>query len=246
MKTALEEIAPPDGSSFSISVNPKMSDLFFWHFHPEYELVFIKGADNNRHVGSHISRFTQSDLVLIGSYIPHLNFDYGLKGTYEKIVIHLRPDFLEKEGLGTPEFENVRNLLKLSERGIAFGNKTKDKIENRLFNLPNLTKFDQFLELLRILNNLMASNDKEFLHGTPVKNQHTLKDHLRLKIIYQFIDNNYQEKITVKQVGDLVKLSEASFCRYFKKMTKLTFTNFVNHYRIEKAKKLLLMDKNVT
>jgi len=29
-------------------------------------------------------------------------------------------------------------------------------------------------------------------------------------------------------------------------MTKLTFTEFVNHYRINKAKKLLLLDHNIT
>ncbi|MCF6222286.1 MAG: AraC family transcriptional regulator [Flavobacteriaceae bacterium] len=246
MKSKLEEIAPPAGSSFSVSLNPKMSDLFFWHFHPEFELVFIKGADNNRHVGSHLSRFKNSDLVLIGSFIPHLNFDYGLKGDYEKIVIHIRPDFLEKEHIRTPEFENISEILKFSQHGIAFGERTKNLMAERLFNLPNLSNFDQFLELLRILNDLMKSNDKELLHDQPVKNQYTLKDHLRLKTIYQFIDSHYQEKISVNQIGGLVHLSDASFCRYFKKMTKLTFTTFVNHYRIEKAKKLLLMDKNVT
>jgi AraC-like DNA-binding protein len=246
MKSKLEEIASPEGSSFSISLNPKMSNFFYWHFLPEFELVFFRGADSNRLVGTHISRFKYSDLVLIGSYIPHLNFDYGLKTEYEKIVIHMRSDFLDKESLTTPEFKNVRELLKLSQYGIAFSEQTKCEIGDHLFNLPNLSKFDQFLELLRILNLLMGSKDKELLHDKPVKNQYTHKDHLRLRTIYQFIDNNYQKKISVQQVSALVHLSDASFCRYFKKMTRLTFTVFVNHYRIEQSKKLLLLDKNVT
>ena len=41
-------------------------------------------------------------------------------------------------------------------------------------------------------------------------------------------------------------LTNEAFCRYFKKMTKLTFTEFVNHYRVDTAKKLLLHDKNIT
>jgi len=246
MKSKLEEIAPPEGSSFSIAVNPRMSDLFFWHFHPEYELVFFRGADSNRHVGNHLSKFKNSDLVLIGSYIPHLNFDYGLKTPYEKIVIHMRPDFLDKVSMSTPEFNNIRELLELSKHGIAFGEQTKQEIEERVFSISKRSKFDQFLELLSILNHLMEAKDKELLHDKPFKNQHTLKDHLRLKTIYQFIDNHYQEKITVNQIAQLVRLSDASFCRYFKKMTRLTFTTFVNHYRIEKAKNHLLLDKNVT
>ncbi|MFN6319936.1 MAG: hypothetical protein ACK4YE_00105, partial [Bacteroidota bacterium] len=66
--TALEKISPAPDSSFHIMVNPKLNDFFFWHFHPEIELVFIEGADGTRHVGDHISHYKESDLVLIGSY----------------------------------------------------------------------------------------------------------------------------------------------------------------------------------
>jgi len=246
MKTRLEEVKPEENSSYTVSVNPKMSGLFYWHFHPEFELVFIKGANSNRHVGKHLSRFIGSDLVFIGSYIPHLNFDYGVKTNYEKIVIHLREDFLSDASSITPELENVRALLELSKHGIAFGEQTKKEVENRIFSLPLLSKFDQFLEVLAILNLLMKAEDKELLHKNQVKNQHTHKDHLRLKRIYQFIDNNYERKISVGEIAESVRLSDASFCRYFKKMTKLTFTKFVNHYRIEKAKKLLMLDVSVT
>ena len=81
---ALEKIAPDENSSFHLMVNPRLHDFFFWHFHPEIELVFISGADGTRHVGDHISSFGGSDLVMIGSYIPHLNFDYGIQTHYEK------------------------------------------------------------------------------------------------------------------------------------------------------------------
>ena len=66
MKIRFEELKPFTDSSFHVMVNPKMSDLFFWHFHPEFELVFIEGVNGTRHVGRHISRFEESDLVFIG------------------------------------------------------------------------------------------------------------------------------------------------------------------------------------
>jgi AraC-like DNA-binding protein len=47
-------------------------------------------------------------------------------------------------------------------------------------------------------------------------------------------------------MGQLTHLSKAAFCRYFKKMTRLTFTEFLNQFRIEQAKRLLKEDKNVT
>lgn len=246
MKTELEHIQPKQGSSLSLSVNPDFSDFFYWHFHPEYELVFIEGVDGNRHVGKHSSRFYGSDLVLIGSYIPHLNFDYGIKDPYEKIVVHVQQNFLESAFLTTPELEPIHELMIASKKGVAFGEGTKTLLRDRIKNLPNLNSFEQFLEFINILNTLAAADDKECLHPEEVKNQFNTKDSKRIDTIYAFVEDNYQRKIEIEEVAELSHFSKPAFCRYFKKMTKLTFTQFVNHYRIDKAKKLLLSGKNVT
>jgi AraC-like DNA-binding protein len=50
----------------------------------------------------------------------------------------------------------------------------------------------------------------------------------------------------VHVVAAKVFLSTAAFCRYFKRQTNMTFTDFVNQYRIERAKNLLMQDQNVT
>ena len=246
MKTELEHINPDTGSSISIMVNPDLSDFFFWHFHPEFELVYIEGADGSRHVGNHISRFKDSDLVLIGSYIPHLNFDYGIRTPYEKIVVHIQPEFLQQTFDTTPELKAIQKLMTLSKQGIAFGVKTQKQIRERLKNLSRLKGFEQFLELLDLLNILSEADDKTLLHSKPVKNQFNNKDKDRLDKIYAFIDEHYQHRIDIQEVANMSHLTKPAFCRYFKKITKLTFTQFVNHYRIDKSKKLLLSGKNVT
>lgn len=246
MKTELEHISPAKGSSISLMINPDLSDFFYWHFHPEYELVFIHGASGNRHVGKHLSKFKESDLVFIGSYIPHLNFDYGIKTPYEKMVVHIHPEFLKNAYSSTPELASIQELLMRSQHGIAFGSKTKAAIGPRLKQLASLNEFDQFIELLSILNLLSKADDMELLHEEPVKNQYNTKDKNRLDIVYGFIDTHYQQRIDLGEVAALIHLSKPAFCRYFKKMTRLTFTQFVNHYRIDRAKKLLLSGKNVT
>ena len=246
MKTELEHINPEQGSSISLMVIPDLSDFFFWHFHPEFELVFIEGANGNRHVGNHFSRFNGSDLVLIGSYIPHLNFDYGIRTPYEKVVVHIQPEFLKRDFETTPELVAIHELMTLSKQGIAFGIETQKQIGDRLKKLAMLNKFEQFLELLDILNFLSRADDKVLLHSEPVKNQFNTRDKDRLDKIYAFIDEHYQRRIDIQEVADLSHLSKPAFCRYFKKITKLTFTQFVNHYRIDKSKKLLLSGKNVT
>jgi AraC-like DNA-binding protein len=246
IRTELEQIVASDQSSLRLLVNPNLSDFFFWHFHPEFELVYIDGANGTRHVGEHISRFHHNDLVLIGSNIPHLNFDYGIKTPYEKMVVHMREDFLKNALPVTPELSSIHELFEQSKYGVAFSGETKLAAGTRLKKIHHLDYFDQFLEVLSILHYLALSTEKTLLHQKPVINPHTVKEQDRLKNIYSFLDQNYQRKIEIAEVAELSSLTKEAFCRYFKKMTRLTFTEFVNHYRIDKAKQLLRQDNNIT
>ena len=247
MKVQLENIRSDQKSSFRLLHNPKLNDLFFWHFHPEYELVYIEGADGTRHVGEHISRFQQSDLVLIGSYIPHLNFDYGIKGKYRKEVLHIAPSFDANVLDHIDELSAVSPLLKRSQYGIAFHGEIKEEIGKRMKQLHAMDSFDRFLEVLRIMK-LLSETDPanyELLHNYPILSDKLKSRQLRLQTVYAFVSENYTRKITVTEVAGLLNLGNEAFCRYFKNVTGTTFTTFLNQYRITQAKRLLLSGKNI-
>ena len=244
--TALEKISPDENSSFHIMVNPKLNDFFFWHFHPEIELVFIDGTDGTRHVGDHVSKFISNDLVLIGSYIPHLNFDYGVKSEYEKIVLHLQEDFLADVMLKTPEFSSLSRLFSNAPYGIVFGDKTKQALSERLKRLHEKDGFKRFLEVLDILQVLSVADDYTLLHEVPYQNSFHRKEQERLRKIYDYIHANYSEKISIEDVASLANLGPEAFCRYFKRMTRLTFIEFLNRYRISQARRLLRIDNNIS
>ncbi len=246
MEIQFETISPDENSSFRLLHNPRLNDLFYWHFHPEYELVYIEGASGNRHVGEHISRYEGSDLVLIGSNIPHLNFDYGVQTDYEKVVLHIQPSFKNKVFSEIPELSSIFQLFENSQHGIAFIGDTKLSVGKRLKNIHLLPPFEQFLEVLYIFQILASSQEVILLHEQPHVNQYSKKEQERLRRIYSFIDENYKSKIAVDDVASLCNLSKAAFCRYFKKTTGNTFITFLNQYRISQAKKLLLMGKSVS
>jgi AraC-like DNA-binding protein len=246
MKIQLESIQPDADSSFHLMLNPRLNDFYFWHFHPHFELTYIAGASGKRHVGEHISRYEGSDLVFIGSNIPHLNFDYGIKTDYEKTVLHIQPDFLKEALLNTPELAAIRQFFEKAKYGVAISGATKAKAGKMLKNLHLLSAFEQFLEVLRIFQLLANSTDITLLHDAPAKNQYNKKAQDRLQQLYRFIDDNYQRKIEVEEVAVLCRMTKGGFCRYFKQITRLTFTDFLNHYRINQAKRLLLLDKNVS
>ncbi len=246
MRIQLEHISTDANSSFRLLRNPKLNDLFYWHFHPEYELVYIEGADGTRHVGDHISKYENSDLVLIGSNIPHLNFDYGVQTDYEKVVLHIQPAFKNKVFSEIPELAGIFHLFEKSQHGIAFSGSTKAIIGERLKKFYQLAPFEQFLEVMHIFKILSTSTEWVFLHEQPYINKYSQKEQERLRRIYNYIDEHFQQKIEINEVANLCNLTKAAFCRYFKKRTGQTFIHFLNHYRISQAKRLLLMGKNVS
>ena len=246
MKIVFEDIKRLAGSSFRILVNPKLNDFYYWHFHPEFELTFIVAPNGTRRVGDHIGNFEGSDLVFIGSNIPHLNFDYGIKTEYEKVVLQIKEDFFKNDFITTPELVSIYQLFENSKKVICFHGTVKDKIGKRLQKIHLLSHFEQFIEVLSLFQILATSNEITFLHDKPFENLYNNKEQLRLKVVYKFIEENYQRAVSIEEVSHLTHLSKAAFCRYFKKMTRLTFTEFLNQYRIEHAKRLLKSDKNVT
>nr|WP_315131692.1 AraC family transcriptional regulator [uncultured Flavobacterium sp.] len=246
MKIVFEDIKRLAGSSFRILVNPKLNDFYYWHFHPEFELTFIEAPQGTRRVGNHVGQFEGSDLVFIGSNIPHLNFDYGIRTEYKKVVLQIKEDFFKNDFVTTPELSAIYQLFENSKKVICFNGTTKELVGKRLKEIHHLPNFEQFIEVLSLFQMLATSNEKTFLHEFPFDDFYNNKEQNRLKIVYAFIENNFQRNITIDEMGQLTHLSKAAFCRYFKKMTRLTFTEFLNQFRIEQAKRLLKEDKNVT
>ena len=246
MKLNLEQILPDSDSSFRFLLTPKLNEVFYWHFHPEIELVYVEADKGIRHIGEHISTYEGCDLALIGSYIPHLNFDYGVKATVETVVIQFPETYFESGLIRIPELKKVVDLMERAKTGLAFIGETKRIAGVRLKKLQHLDRFHQFMELMSIFQFLAESDEYENLDVHPISSQTILKKQERMHRIHQFVEANFQKTIDTQQIADVVNLSLPAFCRYFKKATKLTYTDFVNQYRIQFAKKLLIQDKNVT
>ena len=246
MKISLEEFTPDSGSSFRFMDNPRLSELFYWHFHPETELVFIEAARGTRHVGEHISSFSEADLVLIGGHIPHLNFDYGIQTPYTQYVLHISEHFLRDSFDKVPELAMLARLFERAAYGLAFGTETQKKVKPQLQRMASLTGFSLFTAVLEVLQLLAEAQDIIPLHSSPAQNQYTKKERQRLGSLYRFIDEQYARKISIEEAASVCCLSKAAFCRYFKKMTQQTFTEFLNHYRVGQAQRLLLMGHSVT
>ncbi len=241
----LEKVVFEPGKSFKL-FSPRLRNTFLWHYHPEIELVYVEADAGIRHVGTHISGYTQSDLVFIGGNLPHLNFDYRLRSDYHQIVIQLKTDFLGAAISTAPEFRAIHELFKLADYGISFSGETKHQVAGKLKELGGLEPFEQLVQLVHIFQLLANSREKTILNKDLNSKDFILKDKIRMGAVYEYIDQHYDQHPDVNQVAAKVHLTTPAFCRYFKRQTNMTFTDFVNQYRIERAKNLLMQDRNVT
>lgn len=246
MKAKLESVVSDRESSFKIILTPNLNELFYWHFHPEYEIVYVEAVSGFRHIGNHISKYEGSDLAFIGPNIPHLNFDYGVKEKVNTVVIQMKENFLGEVFLALPEIEPIANLFERAKRGLTFSGETKWLVSQKMRNIATLPHFEQLITLLEVLNLLAKSTDVEALEVKPISGVSVLKEQQRLQKVHHYIEVNYQQEIDVNEVANLCNLTTAAFCRYFKKATHYTFTDFLNHFRINQSKNLLLQHKNVT
>ena len=94
-KPAFEVIEPDFGHSYTYQQfdehNPNKVGV--WHYHPEIELVYVNGGSGKRQIGSHVSYYTDGDLILIGSNLPHCGFTDVLTGNKSESVVQMKQAF---------------------------------------------------------------------------------------------------------------------------------------------------------
>lgn len=241
IKPQLEQIAPTFGSSFVVRNFDSRckNDEPYWHFHPEMEMVYVKGGSGKRHIGNHLSYFHNGDLVFLGANLPHLGFTDRLTGNQSEVVVQLRSDFLGANFWEIPEMQPIQQLFERSKMGIVFKNESKEILGKRLEGLPQLNHFDRLLELLAILKLMAEATDYELLNVQDYAIEVNQQENERISQVYHFVREHFQRTISLEEIAATVNMTVPAFCRYFKKQSGKTFTQFVNEFRIVHACKLL-------
>ncbi|SHJ89530.1 AraC family transcriptional regulator [Epilithonimonas mollis] len=237
----LESVSPDVGSSFTCLKYNRNENIKsnFWHFHPEIELIFVHKGSGKRQIGSNISYFTDGDLILIGSNLPHCGMtNENTKNDYE-IVIQFSMDFLGSQFWKAPEMMRILALLEKAKSGIVYGEQVKKALKPKIDALTQASSLSKLMILVEILDELSQTQDYKILNASKYYLQTQKEDNDRISVIFNYVKDHFKEQITLETVSELSNMTVPSFCRYFKKITNKTFTQFVNEYRITHSLKLL-------
>lgn len=246
MKPLLEDIGKKRGDHSFLAFELKKNRLeFYWHYHPEYELTYIINGKGRRLIGDHHEYFESGDLVLIGPGLPHTWVsDSSMKDTCEAVVIQFSIDFIERfTELG--ELRAINQLLQASKQGVSISGNISTALKESIKELPAKEGIEKVIDLLEILNALSTSTITPLASSLyqPLKGSENEK---RINLVCTYIQQHATEVLTIHKAAALIHLSPSAFCKFFKRITGKTFSDYVNEIRIANVcNDLLATDKQV-
>lgn len=252
MKIHFEKITYETGAPLLVKEVKSKSFTAPLHFHPEIELTLIVKSSGERFVGDSIEGFESGDLVLVSENLPHFwtnacEYSADEDTNAHAIVVQFNSLFLGEKFMDLSGAKHIQALFNKCHRGICITGDTRNLVSNKILEMLQMDTFRKVLTLLDILDIIAKSDSYYFLASFGFKSYMNTSDCQKMNKIYDYIYNNLNKRIEIIQIAGLLNMSVSTFCHYFKKRTKKTFTNFVNELRIGKAKRLLIeSDKSIS
>ncbi len=218
-----------------------------WHYHAQYELLYISRSSGIRFVGDSVAQFSPGDLVLVGPYLPHLwrndvsCYREDDTSSIKTIIIKFTRDFIGEGTFDYTEFQKINQMLDRSKFGISFGKTTSREMHHELMGIVDLSPARQSIKLLDMLNHLSLTGDKTVLSSADMR-QYTAENSHRIDTVIKYISDHYTGYLTLQDVSDIACMTPNSFCRFFKRMTNKSFTRFLKEVRVRNAARLLAQD----
>ena len=203
-----------------------------WHFHSQYEIIYVRNSSGRCFVGDCIERFSDGDVILFGPNLPHYmrsddayhcgNPLLRVQGT----IIQFEENFMQYSFDHYPQFHQIRLLLKEAKRGVVFHTADDSPARDMVSAFPELKGFGQITGLLDLLQGLSVSSPKKMLASPCYYEKFPTA-------------GNYTRSLKLDEIAEMANMNSSAFCRFFKEVTEKTFLQYVTDMRIGYACKLL-------
>lgn len=248
MKIMHEQLEMPTGTPLKIKWCDYDHFKYPWHFHAEYEIVYILKSIGTRFVGNSIESFGPQDLTLLGSYLPHMYrnddiyYHKNPKLRVHAVTVQFSRHMFEDAINKYPEFLKIKTLLADAKYGINFTDNAENKeIRKRILSLVNMDGLCRLLECLKILSLMSSSNTKRLLSEDFTENNEQIDtEGNRLMNVLAYLNREYVNEVKLSSVAQVACMNETSFCRFFKNKTGKSLMEYLTELRVGCACKLLL------
>lgn len=220
---------------------------FYSHWHDEMEFIYILDGSAEICIDFKVFNVTTGDFVIIpNGAIHYMIGKENTKISYIALVFSL--SLIEGNTL---DYSQINFVTPMIQNKLFFKNVvTKSDIGhsnivnafNLLIESYNNKAYGFQLSIKGALFSIFSTIFKEnyvSLNVDQDKNNDLVKVE-KLKEVIKYIQINYKNSISIKELADIAQYSEYHFLRFFKAQTGKTCTQYINYFRIQKATLLLL------
>lgn len=230
---------------FTVTAATKAGMHKMWHHHPYYELIYVNNCSGVRFVGDNISKYLPGDLVLLGRNLPHawsacpIQKDPLQEQDIKMVSVAFSCDFFQEEVFNMPEFNMINVLFDQCRLGMSF--ESDEAIGHSMVDLCHKRGTERLLLLLSVLDKLSRKLPKHTVSSSDMTQVLFDKSERMNKVIH-YISTNYTANLSLETMSLLIGMSPNAFCRYFKRITSKSYSQFVNEVRIQNAMRLMASD----
>ncbi|WP_353778061.1 helix-turn-helix domain-containing protein [Winogradskyella sp. 3972H.M.0a.05] len=216
-----------------------------FHLHEEIQLSYIHEGEGTLIVGDTVSDYKKGDIIAIGSNLPHVfKSDVTLETKSLMLTLFFTKDsfgevFFDLEELSETKhfFKNINSGFKVLSHNQA--------LKTVFLSLRDSSKLERFTSLLLILKSL-AKAKKLQLSSYSYEKEYTAVEGKRMQDVMDYTMKHSHESISLDVIANVANMTKNAFCKYFKKRTNKTYTQFLNELRIENACKLISNNGELT
>ncbi|RYU69593.1 AraC family transcriptional regulator [Aliivibrio finisterrensis] len=242
MKANLEKVPIRLGSSWRYKKINEIESNYHWHFHNEYELVLFRKSNSRGMIGHFEGEIDDNTLWLIPPKTPHALEvpDNDLDdATCEKHIIWLPKDWIENMIFSCVELRKMDELLKRSSKGICFSKASAEKVYKLIEKLFIGSILDDLGYLIQIFGVLCSDKETTLLQSFSKQTAIDSEAKEKIDVVCQYIDEHYQNTITLLDVADHLCMSESSIHRLFQSHFSESFSQYLKKFRLNHAANLL-------
>lgn len=209
------------------------------HWHDELEIIYVKRGSLNVNIAGESYIGKPGDAFVVSPGNLHFMGSQTGKVDYYTFLFPMRyvtfnaEDMLDREVL---EPLNNGRLMIYPQIG-----KTARDICEELIDIHQLKNSEAEQEIavqlktkMTLLQFILKMWQEDLIMDNATSGRNTVE-----KEMISYIQQNYTEKISLKEFGTQFHLSEKYISRYFKEHFHITLSQYVNHLRLEHARQLL-------
>jgi len=230
-------------------LSKKTHDHFNCHWHETIELLYFTKGEALIKCNSLEILAKKGDLVVVNSNELHQGNCVSQLAEYSCII--LDTSLFQSRHVDTCETKYINPI---SQNRILFKNKIENNKEVAGYIHEFVKEYDAKeigyemavkATLFQLLVFLLRNHVQLVL--TPKEYDSRMKNLKRFNSILEYIENNYNSKITIDQLCSMAHISRFYFCRVFKSITNKSLGEYLNQLRINKAEAFLKNgDANIT